>query len=91
MSRPDLTCREFVEFVMDYLALELAPDAHADFEAHLAECPNCVRYLETYRATVVLGRAAFDDLDAELPAEVPEELIQAILEAGKKASGLGEG
>jgi anti-sigma factor RsiW len=70
---------------MEYLNGELAPAEHAEFEAHLAECPWCVAYLQTYRDTIRLGKAAFAAADA-LPADVPEELVQAILAVrGQKA------
>ena len=82
MSQPTrMTCREFDDFVMDYLARELSDGVQDDFESHLNACPNCVHYLETYEATVTLGRAAFEPTESELPAEVPEALIQAILSA----------
>ena len=50
----DLSCQELVELVTDYLEGALAPEEHARFEAHLAECPGCDRYVEQMRATVVL-------------------------------------
>ncbi len=75
-----MDCRELVDFLMDYLEGELAPDVRHRFEAHLDECPDCVTYLDTYRETVRLtkqvGRA-----DAAAPEEVPEALIEAILAA----------
>ncbi len=82
MSHPTrMTCREFDDFLMDYLARELSNGARDNFESHLNACPNCVHYLQTYEATVTLGRAAFESAETELPPEVPEELIQAILSA----------
>ena len=80
-SPAHMTCREFNEFVMDYISSELAEDVRDEFERHLEGCANCVRYIETYKITVTLGRLAFDSLQNEPPAEVPEELIQAILSA----------
>ena len=78
-----MTCREFADFIMDYVAGELPPDVRNPFERHLSCCPNCERYLAQYRATVEAGRTAFADLDAEVPEDVPEDLIRAIL-ASKK-------
>ena len=72
-----MTCREFVDFVMRYLDGELALDQRRQFEAHLAECPDCVRYLQQYRDTV----AAVKDQAAEVPAAIPEDLVQAIVAA----------
>ena len=71
-----MTCRECAEFLSDYLDGDLAVEIRLVFERHLSLCPNCVTYLEQFRATVVAGQAAFGD-DAE--ADVPEALIQAIL------------
>lgn len=74
-----MTCREFADFIMDYLAGELPPDVLTSFERHLSLCPNCDTYLTQYRATVAAGRDAFADNDALVPEEVPEDLIRAIL------------
>ena len=83
-TRPRMTCREFVEFLMDYLSGELAAEVRGQFEWHLSACPNCVRYMDTYKATVTLERIAFGE-DEEVPASVPEELIRAILAARTNA------
>lgn len=74
-----MTCREFADFMADYLSGELPPGILARFERHLGECPNCVAYLSNYRDTASLGRAAFADDDADVPREVPSGLVQAIL------------
>ena len=52
----DLTCRELVELVTDYVEGALSPVEHARFEAHVAECEGCERYVEQIRATVDLAR-----------------------------------
>ena len=74
-----MTCRAFADFMADYLTGDLDGEVRAAFEHHLRICVNCQRYLAQYRDTMALGRAAFDDPDAALPAEVPEDLIAAIL------------
>jgi anti-sigma factor RsiW len=77
-----VTCREFVDFIMEYLDGELPSDVHLPFERHISLCPDCDRYLQQYRATVATSRAAFANCgDGELPDDVPEELITAILES----------
>jgi anti-sigma factor RsiW len=78
-----MNCREFTEFLDGYFDGNL-PDAERDvFDEHLAECPDCRAYLQTYRTTVRLGRAAFAP-EAAAPADAPEDLIQAILAARGK-------
>jgi anti-sigma factor RsiW len=74
-----MTCREFADFMMDYLTGELGPAETAAFERHLSRCPKCPEYFRQYKATVEAGRAAFPESDAELPDDVPEDLVQAIL------------
>jgi anti-sigma factor RsiW len=76
-----VTCREFSDFIGDYLAGELPGTVHTGFERHLELCPNCRRYVRSYEETVKLGRQAFDDPNAPLPPQVPEELVTAILAA----------
>jgi anti-sigma factor RsiW len=76
-----MTCREFAEFLGDYLSGDLSVDVRSSFDRHLALCVNCQRYLAHYRETAVLGRAAFDDVSAAVPPDVPEDLIAAIVAA----------
>ena len=74
-----MTCQEMVNFLMAYLDEELSPDERRDFDAHLAECPPCVVYLDTYREATAMGRSVCAN-DDPVPDEVPEELVQAILQ-----------
>lgn len=79
----DLTCRDVTGFLADYLAGELAAGVRDSFEAHLADCPDCVAYLRQYETTVRLARDACDG-DARA-AGVPESLVEAIVEARRAA------
>lgn len=81
-----LTCREFIEFLADYLAHDLPPASQAEFEFHLSDCPDCALYLKSYEATIRLGRMVCADLDAPPPEEVPEELVRGILAARRRES-----
>jgi anti-sigma factor RsiW len=76
-----MTCRDFITFLLEYRSGELSPEQRREFDAHLAECPWCVAYLNTYEQTIRLGKAAFAEPEAAVPADVPEELVQAILAA----------
>jgi anti-sigma factor RsiW len=77
-----MNCREFTEFLHEYLSGDLPADERAEFDKHLGECPWCVAYLDSYRTTIQLERAAFAaPADAPPPADAPEELVQAILRA----------
>lgn len=82
--RPAITCREFVEFLDDYVAGSLREDRRAEFNSHLAQCPSCVAYMKTYRAAIQMGREVLTRPDAPVPEEVPEALVRAVLAARKK-------
>lgn len=75
-----ITCRELIDFLLDYLEGSLPTEQRAVFERHLAMCPECVNYLEEYKTAVRLGRAACCD---DNPQPLPEGLVRAILLARK--------
>ncbi len=74
-----MTCREFIDFLIDYCEDDLSARKRAEFTKHLIECPNCTAYLKSYEETIRLGKAVFAEPHAPVPSEVPEELVQAIL------------
>jgi len=76
-----VTCREFADFMADYIGGELPAPVLSQFEHHLTLCPNCQRYLDGYRATVKLGKAAFNRPSDAVPKDVPPDLVDAILAA----------
>jgi len=80
-----VTCRELIDFLGEYLDGELPRDVRLRFDEHLAACPECSAYLETYRRTVKLAKDAFRDPDDPVPEDVPEDLVKAILSARRKA------
>lgn len=62
----ELTCRELVELVTDYLEGALPPEDAARFERHLAVCPGCTTYVEQIREIVrQTGRLREADLRPE--------------------------
>jgi anti-sigma factor RsiW len=88
MTTTELTCREVIDFLADYLEGTLRADQRAPFEAHLAECADCVAYLRSYRETIRLAQEACRGPDDPVPADVPEELVRAIAKArGTPARG----
>ena len=78
-----MTCKELVEFLMDYLDGLVSKPERRRFEEHLGECPDCVAYLATYREAVRLGKKACTAGDS-IPTDVPEELVRAILAARRR-------
>ena len=76
-----MTCKQLVDFLDQYLADELPRPVREDFEAHLAGCASCERYLASYRKTIGLAAIAAKHPDDAPPADVPEELVRAVLSA----------
>jgi anti-sigma factor RsiW len=80
-----VTCREFADFMADYLSGELPADTRAQFDRHISLCQNCEKYLAIYRSSIVLGKDAFADETAAVPDDVPDDLVRAILSSRLKA------
>lgn len=74
-----MTCREFVDFLADYVSGQLSPPQAAAFRKHLSRCPPCVAYTNTYLEAVRLGQAALRSDETPVPADLPEELVKSIL------------
>ncbi len=55
MPANELSCKEFIELVTDYLEGSLSPEEKQRFEAHLAGCDGCDTYLEQMRQTIQLA------------------------------------
>jgi anti-sigma factor RsiW len=69
----DVSCRQAVELVTDYLEGALSPRARRRLERHLAKCDGCEGYLAQVRAVVVAtGAAGPEDLDPETMAGLVE-------------------
>lgn len=66
-----MDCNELVEVITGYLEGALSENDRARFDAHLAECPYCVTYVEQMRATLgALG---------EIPVETISDTARARL------------
>jgi anti-sigma factor RsiW len=51
------TCRGIIDLLSDYLDGGLALPARAGFESHMADCPECVEFLESVRGTCDRARS----------------------------------
>jgi anti-sigma factor RsiW len=60
----DISCRQAIELVTDYLEDALSRGDRRRFERHLERCDGCTAYLDQVRATIVAtGAVGPDDLD----------------------------
>ncbi len=78
----ELTCRELVELVTDYLEGSLTPAEATRFELHLDHCDGCLVYLDQLRHTIALtGRIT--------EASIAEPAREALLEVFRFWRGSG--
>lgn len=71
-----ISCHQLIEFCLDYVDGALPDDEQLNFRRHLAQCPDCVTFFETYRKTPELSR---DALSAQIPASVKESVRSYLL------------
>lgn len=85
MTQPEyITCRELIGFLDEYVDGSMPSAQRAEVDRHLAVCPPCVAYLETYRQTIALGKAALRSTDEPAPDRVPQGLLDAVRAARNK-------
>lgn len=78
MEHAYITCRELIDFIIDYVDGHLPAAARDDFDRHLGVCPSCRAYLDSYRKTMAMTRAMASDEPVD---DVPEMLVRTILDA----------
>jgi predicted anti-sigma-YlaC factor YlaD len=74
MPVDELSCRELVEIVTEYLEGALSPQDYARFERHLGLCEGCTIYVDQMRETVRLTGMLRED-------QIPEGARTALLDA----------
>jgi predicted anti-sigma-YlaC factor YlaD len=70
---PELTCKELVEVVTDYLEGRMPAERRLLFEEHVAFCDGCQTYLEQMRTTVRLTGTLSE---ADIPPEARDGLLR---------------
>ena len=66
------TCRQMTDLVLGYLTGKLSPSVKRAFEEHLAVCPDCVNFLNTYKKTVAVTKSV---QQTDLPARVRDNIL----------------
>jgi anti-sigma factor RsiW len=73
-THDEMTCRELVDVITDYLEGKLSQRDRDRFEAHIEECPYCLTYLEQMRETIATLGALGEE---SLSGQTRERLIEA--------------
>ena len=68
-----VTCRECTQLLDDFLDSNLDPETARRLEEHLADCPPCVHFLNTYRSCSEMSQKLRDR-----PVEIPLKLAERI-------------
>ena len=71
MTSPIHHCNECVELLGEYIEGALPPDRAKALEDHLSQCPPCITFVRTYKATRGLCRKA-------LAREMPSALMHSL-------------
>jgi anti-sigma factor RsiW len=70
----ELSCKELVELLTEYLEGTLPPADRLRFDEHLAICPGCRVYLDQMRTTIrTLGQLR----EESIPSQTKEGLLRA--------------
>lgn len=74
MKHDEISCRRLIlEYLVEYEDGTMAPPDRLALEKHFADCPPCLVFLKSYRAT---GRT----LRMLKPRAIPKNLAQAVIE-----------
>lgn len=77
--RATLTCQDLISMLMGYLEATVDADTAELFERHLAVCPACVAYVNTYKRTRELtGRAERVEIPEDMKQRLRELLLQQL-------------
>jgi Putative zinc-finger len=69
----DLTCRQLVELVTEYLEGTLTPGERDRFEQHVILCDGCAFYLDQMRTTIAVTGSLTED---SVTPEAQESLLR---------------
>ncbi len=75
-SGDDLTCRELVEVVTDYVEGAMSDADRAGFERHLGECAGCTAVMSQFRATMEATGRLTEDQVSEAQRDAMREVFR---------------
>ncbi len=68
----EISCKQLVDLVADYLEESITDEARAQFEQHLSECGYCSAYVQQMHMTVKLTQKL---AETEIDKPAPNELL----------------
>ena len=81
----ELECQNVFALLSQYLAQELPPEACEELERHIEDCAPCVKFIDSLKKSVALGRSYRPDMDVpQATPQVKEALRKAYAQALKR-------
>ena len=77
----DMSCKELVELVTEYLEGALSPADQRRFELHMSKCEGCKLYIDQIRLTI---KAAGQLTEDSINPAVKDELLAAFRDWKKR-------
>lgn len=65
-------CRTTIDLLAAFVDHALSSEEEQALQAHMADCPRCVEFLESYRGTSRIIREA---TEVDLPVDIAERLL----------------
>ena len=78
-----ISCKQLVDYCLDYLGGTLPHEEVASFDNHLAYCPECVKFFQTYKKTPEVSREA---LSLKMPSQVRDAVHDFLRERYGKST-----
>lgn len=79
----DITCKECVDLLMDYIERSLDTQTYNRLDEHLKSCPPCIHFLKSYRKCSELA-GQLRDQRVQIPLELENRLKGFLKEELKK-------
>jgi anti-sigma factor (TIGR02949 family) len=74
-----MTCRDAIDVLAEFLDQTLSREAGEALETHFRDCPPCLAYLSTYRATrELVGKSGRVEMPPEVRARLRRFLIEQL-------------
>jgi anti-sigma factor RsiW len=71
-------CGHTARLLYAFVEGELDPRCRQKLEAHLADCPECLEFVRTYRETIAMTHRHDASFELEMPRRLREKLFQFI-------------
>jgi predicted anti-sigma-YlaC factor YlaD len=72
MQHGTYSCKDLTKMLSGYIDEECSPEDKALIEAHLADCPNCIAFVNTFRKSISLAKdLVYEDIPEDLARKLP--------------------